>query len=88
MGHSATEDPPSPSGGAGCILAADNEACLVREETAMPTYSYRCEACGATFERVETITEHRTDKPRCPKCDGEKVVQVPTPFVAMTGKKS
>jgi putative FmdB family regulatory protein len=60
----------------------------VREETVMPTYSYRCQDCGATFERVETITEHRTDKPRCPKCDGEKVVQVPTPFVAMTGKKS
>jgi putative FmdB family regulatory protein len=60
----------------------------VREETVMPTYSYRCEACGATFERVETITEHRTVKPRCPKCDGEQVVQVPTPFVAMTGKKS
>ena len=54
----------------------------------MPTYSYRCQDCGATFERVETITEHRTVKPRCPKCDGEQVVQVPTPFVAMTGKKS
>jgi putative FmdB family regulatory protein len=61
----------------------------VREETAIPTYRYRCEACGETFERVETITEHGTDKkPRCPKCDGEEVVQVPTPFVAMTGKKS
>jgi putative FmdB family regulatory protein len=58
------------------------------EEMAMPTYSYRCEACGETFERIETIAEHGTDKPRCPKCDGEKVVQVPTPFVAMTGKKS
>jgi putative FmdB family regulatory protein len=87
MGHSAKESRPSPSGGAGCILGPD-EACLVREETAMPTYSYRCEACGETFERVETISEHRTGKPRCPKCDGEKVIQLPTPFVAMTGKKS
>ncbi len=54
----------------------------------MPTYSYRCEACGETFERVETISGHRTGKPRCPKCVGEQVVQVPTPFVAMTGRKS
>ncbi len=54
----------------------------------MPTYRYRCQRCGETFERTETIAEHRTAKPRCPKCDGEKVVQVPTPFVAMTGKKS
>ena len=54
----------------------------------MPTYSYRCQACGETFERVETITEHGTDKPRCPKCHGEEVVQVPARFVAMTGKKS
>ena len=54
----------------------------------MPTYSYRCEECGETFERIESIAEHRTEKPRCPKCDGEKVVQTPTLFVAMTGKKS
>ena len=54
----------------------------------MQTYRYRCQDCGETFERVETITEHGRDKPRCPKCHGEKVVQVPTPFVAMTGKKS
>jgi putative FmdB family regulatory protein len=54
----------------------------------MPTYRYRCEDCGETFERTETIAEHRTAKPHCPKCDGEKVVQVPTPFTAVTGKKS
>jgi putative FmdB family regulatory protein len=54
----------------------------------MPTYSCRYEACGATLERVETISEHRTEKPRCPKCDGEKIIQVPTPFVAMTGRRS
>jgi putative FmdB family regulatory protein len=53
----------------------------------MPTYRYRCERCDETFERVETITEHGREKPRCPKC-GEEVVQTPAPFVAMTGKKS
>ena len=54
----------------------------------MPTYRYRCDRCDETFERVESITEHRTDKPRCPKCGGEEVVQVPAQFVAMTAKKS
>ena len=23
----------------------------------MPTYAYRCEPCGETFERIETISE-------------------------------
>ena len=54
----------------------------------MPTYRYRCEECGVTFERVESLAEHGTAKPRCPECGGEKVVQVPAPFVAMTAKKS
>lgn len=64
------------------------EARLAWEETAMPTYRYRCEDCGETFERTETIAEHQAAKPNCPKCDGQKVVQVPTPFTAVTGKKS
>ena len=54
----------------------------------MPTYAYRCEECGETFERVETIFEHGTAKPQCPKCGSDKVVSVPTPFMAITGKKS
>ena len=39
----------------------------------MPTYEYRCEQCGETFEHRETIAEHETAKPQCPKCGGEKV---------------
>ena len=54
----------------------------------MPTSRYRCEECGATFERVESIAEHGTAKPRCPECDGATVVQAPAPFVALTAKKS
>jgi putative FmdB family regulatory protein len=54
----------------------------------MPTYAYRCEQCGETFEQVETISEHGTTKPPCPKCGSDKVASVPTSFVAMTGKKS
>ena len=58
------------------------------EKAAMPTYRYHCVRCEETFERVEGIPEHGTNKPRCPKCGGEEVVQVPAPFVALTAKKS
>jgi hypothetical protein len=27
------------------------------EAQTMPTYAYRCEPCGETFERIETISE-------------------------------
>jgi putative FmdB family regulatory protein len=54
----------------------------------MPTYVYRCEQCGDTFERVETISEHGAAKPACPKCGSDNVAGVPAPFVAVTGKKS
>jgi putative FmdB family regulatory protein len=37
----------------------------------MPTYEYECEACGATFERFQSITA----KPirQCPQCRRAKV---------------
>jgi putative FmdB family regulatory protein len=54
----------------------------------MPTYVYRCEQCGERVERIETISEHEKAKPQCPKCGSDKVVSVPTPFMATTGKKS
>ena len=54
----------------------------------MPTYQNRCEKCGETFEQVETISEHGTARPPCPKCGSDQVARVPTAFVAVTGKKS
>ena len=62
--------------------------CFCGEATAMPTYAYRCEECGESFDRIESISEHGTAKPACPKCGSEKIVSVPTAFVAVTGKKS
>jgi putative FmdB family regulatory protein len=54
----------------------------------MPTYEYRCERCGETFERRETIAEHETVKPQCPKCGEANVIPVFTAFYAKTSKKS
>jgi putative FmdB family regulatory protein len=69
-------------------LSRQTPARLCVEAEAMPTYAYRCEQCRETFERIETISEHETAKPQCPNCGSDEVVSVPTPFVAITGKKS
>jgi putative FmdB family regulatory protein len=39
----------------------------------MPTYQYRYEKCGKTFERTETMSEHEAAKPQCPNCEQEGV---------------
>jgi putative FmdB family regulatory protein len=54
----------------------------------MPTYQYRCQKCDARFERTETISEHGTAKPQCPKCGSKKVSVVPPHVYVMTSKKS
>ena len=56
--------------------------------SAMPTYQYRCDACGEMFEHAEHLAEHETAHPHCPKCGSEKVQHIPTRFVAKTSKKS
>ncbi|MCX7001480.1 MAG: zinc ribbon domain-containing protein [Candidatus Sumerlaeota bacterium] len=35
----------------------------------MPTYEYQCKACGAMFERQQSITE--APLAQCPECNGE-----------------
>jgi len=54
----------------------------------VPTYQYRCEKCGKSFECTETITEHERAKANCPKCDSKKVSQVPGRVHVVTSKKS
>jgi putative FmdB family regulatory protein len=54
----------------------------------MPTYEYRCLDCHEVFTRVEHITEHTAERPRCPRCSSEHVEQVLTDFFAKTTKKS
>jgi putative FmdB family regulatory protein len=51
-------------------------------------YQYHCQKCGATFERTETISEHWTAKPQCPKCGSKKVSVVPPHVYVVTSKKS
>ena len=37
----------------------------------MPTYEYKCDACGAEFERFQSITAEPIK--RCPECGKAKV---------------
>jgi putative FmdB family regulatory protein len=54
----------------------------------MPIYAYRCLDCGETFEQVEHMADHDAGAPpQCPRCEGEKVVQVFAPFFPKTTKK-
>lgn len=58
------------------------------EETAMPTYEYRCTKCGKLFERQEHIAEHERSHPTCPKCQSRNVEPVLADFFAKTSRKS
>jgi putative FmdB family regulatory protein len=54
----------------------------------MPTYEHRCEKCGKTFERTESLAAHDRAKPSCPKCGSRKVSVVPSRIYTITAKKS
>jgi putative FmdB family regulatory protein len=53
----------------------------------MPTYVYRCEQCGQSFERLEHVAEHESVH-RCPNCGSERIVHVMAEFYAQTPKKT
>ena len=40
----------------------------------MPTYEYRCDACGHTLEVFQSITE--SPKRKCPECKRQKLKRV------------
>ena len=55
----------------------------------MPTYVFKCGACGEQFEKVMTVSEREKGKPlSCPKCRKRKVERVYTDFYAKTSRKS
>lgn len=54
----------------------------------MPIYVYHCEKCGASFERVESMSRHGSTRPRCPECKSPRVQQSFTPVSVKTSKKS
>jgi putative FmdB family regulatory protein len=53
----------------------------------MPYYDYACLECKERFSLVLTLSEYNRGGVKCPKCGGE-VEQVPSPFFAVTTRKS
>ena len=37
----------------------------------MPNYAYACPKCGERFDKLMTMTEHDTKRPRCPECKAQ-----------------
>ncbi len=54
----------------------------------MPTYVFRCAACGEQFEKVMSVSEREKKTPACPKCKKRKVERVYSAFYAKTSRKS
>lgn len=54
----------------------------------MSSYEYQCGDCKHTFHVEMSIAEHEKRKVECPKCKSDKVKWHPTPFFAVTAKKS
>jgi len=40
----------------------------------MPTYEYECQACGHSFDELQTMAEPKLTK--CPKCHKNKLVRL------------
>jgi len=60
----------------------------VIRRTAMPTYDYRCQACGKRFTQQASIAEREAKKPACPKCGSKNVVRSFSAVYVKTSKKS
>ncbi len=54
----------------------------------MPTYEYRCEACGHEFVQVLSISEHDEHKPQCPECKSDNVERVLGAVFVKTSRKA
>ena len=54
----------------------------------MAEYEYQCLKCKKPFTITESMGEHGVKTSRCPTCRSTRVVQVLSPFVAKTSKKS
>jgi putative FmdB family regulatory protein len=49
----------------------------------LPLYEYKCEKCGHTFEKIESLSASTTKK--CPKCGGKAGRQIAAPAIQFKG---
>jgi putative FmdB family regulatory protein len=58
------------------------------KEGAMPTYDFECKDCGKEFTQTMSIAQKEKKKAECPHCEGKKVTQLMSGFMAVTSRKS
>ena len=54
----------------------------------MPIYEYRCTKCRKRFSYEQSINEHGTRRPACPKCKSRAVEPMLSTFFAKIVRKS
>lgn len=53
------------------MIHLDSRECDVQKGSNLPTYEYKCDACGHAFEKFQQITAAAVKK--CPECGKSKV---------------
>ncbi len=54
----------------------------------MPSYDFQCKDCGKEFTQMMSISQKEKKKAKCPHCQGRKVNQLMSGFMAITSRKS
>ncbi len=54
----------------------------------MPTYEFKCRACGTEFSIMATVKELEEGTITCPSCGATNVQQLLTVFTSKTSRKS
>ena len=54
----------------------------------MPVYSFECRDCHKKFEVVQTLSEHDTEKVKCPACESTHIDRVWSEVFVETSRKS
>lgn len=54
----------------------------------MPTYEYKCTACGKQSLLFLRLSEHESGMIKRPKCGSSKMERIYSPFYAHTSRKS
>jgi putative FmdB family regulatory protein len=69
----------------------DREQTQISLEASMPTYEFRCQRCGKSFEQNWSLAEYGKrikEKSKCPACKSTRVAKTISLVEVKTAKKS
>lgn len=61
---------------------------VIARGSPMPTYEFRCSACGKTFAVTMRVADFDRSKIKCPRCGKKDINQVFSNFSVNTSRKS